>query len=403
MPKKKLTHPFISNLDKPKKRTEYYDTIVDGLLLRVTKAGHKAFALAYGPKGKRYTIGTFPSVGLAEAREVAKKLRIEIALGNDPQAEKIANRNKPKAKTVEDLAKAFKKRHLPKLRQSTRDDYERRIDNKILPELGKIPLESITRLDIIELLEKIAEDEQAPVNSNRIRSILSSMFSFGVNRGMLEQNIVFSIKPLGKVSRRKRYYSPDEIKRIWDAFELEEEPYRSLFKFLQICGQRSGETRQMRWDYIENGIWTIPAELTKANRTHEVPLPFMALDVLKEVKDYSWDSDYVFMSPVLDNEPVDWLQKAAGRVRKASGVKDFRLHDLRRTMATYMAGMRTDRTVLGKVLNHKGLAGDDQVTAIYDRYNYREEKIAALDKWNNKLDQILKGEIEKTNLLKMGS
>lgn len=403
MPKKKLTHPFISNLDKPKKRTEYYDTIVDGLLLRVTKNGHKAFALAYGTKGKRYTIGTFPSVGLAEAREVAKKLRIEIALGNDPQAEKIANRNKPKAKTVEDLANAFKKRHLPKLRQTTRDDYERRIDNKILPELGKIPLESITRLDIIELLEKIAEDEKAPVNSNRIRSILSSMFSFGVNRGMLEHNIVFSIKPLGKESRRKRFYSPDEIIKIWDAFEVEEEPYRSLFKFLLICGQRSGETRMMKWSYIENGIWTIPAELTKANRTHEVPLPFMALDVLKEVKLYSWDSDYVFKSPVLDNEPVDWLQKASGRVRKASGVKDFRLHDLRRTMATYMAGMRTDRTVLGKVLNHKGLAGDDQVTAIYDRYNYREEKIAALAKWNNKLDQILKGEIEKTNLLKMGS
>jgi integrase len=403
MPKKKLTHPFITNLEIPKKRTEYYDTVVNGLLLRVTKTGHKAFALAYGTKGKRYTIGTFPSVGLAEARDVAKKLKIEIALGNDPQAEKVANRNKPKAKTVADLAKVFEKKHFPTLRQSTRDDYKRRINNTIIPKLGKIPLETITRLDIIELLEEIAEDNNAPVNSNRIRSILSSLFSFGVNRGMLDHNIVLSIKPLGKASTRKRYYTPEEIVSIWDAFELEEEPYRSLFKMLLICGQRSGETRQTRWDHIQKGVWTIPAELTKANRTHEVPLPFMALEVLRDVKNYSWDSDYIFKSPVLDNEPVDWLQKAAGRVRRASKVEDFRLHDLRRTAATYMAGMRTDRTVLGKILNHKGLAGDDQVTAIYDRYNYREEKKTALTKWNTKLNKILRGEVKSTNLLKMSS
>lgn len=389
MPKMKLTHQLLANQKPPKKRKEIYDTLVNGLFVRITKTGNITFGLAYGSKGKRYTIGVFPTIGLAEARDVAKKLKIKVALGEDPQANKIAKRDAQKPMSVLELSESFKERYLPKLKDSTSSDYKRRIDNYIIPALGSIPANELSRRDIIKLLESIAEDKGRPVQSNRVKSILSSMYSYAVNRALVEHNPVKGIKPLGKEKRRKRYYSESEIISIWEAFNQEPEPYCSLFKMLLICGQRSGETRKMKWDDISDGIWTIPEEDTKAGRRHRIPIPYLAMDILKIMQSISGASDFVFSSPVLNNEPIAWLQKASGRVKKSSGVEDFRLHDLRRTTATYLASLKTERTVLGKILNHKGLAGDNQVTAVYDAFDYMKEKKEALNKWNHKLYEIL--------------
>jgi len=395
MPKTRLTHNFITNIrppNKPGKRVEHYDTVVEGLLLRITSTGHKSFCLRYGEEGKRFTIGKADDISLAQARDFAKDLKYKVRHGEDPQADKIKKRRSPKAKTVNDLSNVYKARHLPNLKESTRKDYERRIDNFILPTLGKLEVNEVERYHVIELLEDIAEgDSPAPIQSNRVRAILSSMYNFGLNRGIANTNPVQSIKPLGKENKRKRVYERSEIKNLWKTFDSLNEPFKSLFKMLLICGQRAGETRIMRWDQIEDGIWTIPPENTKAKRVQMLPLPPLALEVLEERKKSPQQSDYVFAGSMNPKEPIGWLQKVAGEVRKTSEVKDFRLHDLRRTVATYMAELGVDRTTLGKVLNHKGLAGDSQVTAIYDRHDYLEEKREALEKWNNKLNHDANG------------
>ena len=402
MSNRKLTYTFVSNVQPPDsgKRDEYYDSIVKGLLVRVTHTGHKSFIFRYGDKGKRYTIGSFSDMTIAEARDKARDLKERVRQGHDPQAEKIARRNRPRDLTVKDLAKVFKEKHLPSLKQTTRDDYTRRIENFIEPALGKMRIKDVQRHHVIEVLEEIAENgsdgKGSPIQSNRVRAIMSSMFNFGINRGIADHNPVQHVKPLGKEKQRKRVYSEAEIRTIWKVFDELDEPYRSLFKMLLICGQRAGETRMMRWDEIkENMIWVIPAEKTKAGREQHLPLPDMALTVLDGIKPLTGTSSYVFESPVKRNEPVAWLQKVAGDVRKATKINDFRLHDLRRTAASYMAELGVDRTVLGKVLNHKGLAGDDQVTAIYDRHEYIQEKRNALARWNHVLTEILTGEREK--------
>ncbi len=393
MPKTKLTHSFIANVDLPKTqggRTEYYDTVVEGLALRVTSTGHKSYCLRYGENGKRFTIGKADDFSLADARNFARDLKYKVRHGEDPQAEKVKKRRVPKAKTLSDLATVFFERHLPGLKESTSKDYKRRINNFILPRLGKFDVNEVERYHVIELLEDIAEgDNPAPIQSNRVRAILSSMYSFGINRGIADTNPVQFIKPLGKENRRKRVYTRSEIKTLWSTFDSIHEPFCSLFKMLLICGQRAGETRIMRWDQIHDDIWTIPAENTKAKRTQVIPLPELALQVLDERKETLQRSDYVFASTVHPEDPISWLQKVAGEVRTKSKISDFRLHDLRRTVATYMAELQVDRTTLGKVLNHKGLAGDNQVTAVYDRHDYLEEKREALNRWNENLKQII--------------
>ena len=393
MPKKKLTSAFITKSKPPVKkgaRIEFYDTVVEGLILRVTSTGYKSYSLRYGDDGTRYTIGKADDISLSDARDFARDLRFKIRQGEDPQAEKVKARRSTKASTVSDLAEMYKKRHLPHLKESTLKDYTRRIDNFILPSLGKLPIEDVERYHVIELLEDIAEgDKPAPIQSNRVRAILSSMFNFGINRGVVDSNPVQHIKPLGKENKRKRVYTEAEVKKLWETFEAIHEPFSSLFKMLLICGQRAGETRLMKWEDVTDNVWTIPAENTKAKRTQVLPLPELATKILDHRKTDLQASDYVFASTVNPTEPINWLQKVAGQVRTESKIEDFRLHDLRRTVATYMAELKVDRTTLGKVLNHKGLAGDTQVTAVYDRHDYLEEKRNALNIWNNKLLEII--------------
>jgi integrase len=112
------------------------------------------------------------------------------------------------------------------------------------------------------------------------------------------------------------------------------------------------------------------------------------------MKPITGNKQYVFNSLKSDNEPVTWIHNAKIRIKKISGVSDFRPHDLRRTMASNLAEMGVNRTVLGKILNHKGLSGDSSVTAIYDRYDYLEEKREALENWSQSLVLYAKSQLE---------
>lgn len=402
MGKENLTHHMLAAL-KVDKRTEIFDEVVKGLGVRVSPSSSKTFFYRYRINGnlKRFKIGTFPGIGLAAARDEARALKVEVTRGNDPQLVKAKKKAPaPKLTTFTDLCDRFKARHLPTLRKSTRLEYNRIIDKELIPLLGKKPATEVSRKEIVDLLDTIAIDGGKPTLSNRVRAVLSSIFSFGIDKAILDVNPVLYVKRKKKETKRDRVYSLEELKTLWKAFEEQDQPVQSVYKLLLICGQRSGETRRMKWSDVDfnKHIWRIPEEETKANRTHIVPLPEMAIEILNSLKQLSTDSEYVFQSPLLKNQPVKWLQKASDRIKKfkdtennLAQVSDFRVHDLRRSMASYLAELGTNRTVLGKILNHKGLAGDDQVTAIYDRYDYMDEKRKALNIWNDKLKEIIEG------------
>lgn len=387
---KMLTHTYINNIDPPDKRIEIYDELIDNLAVRVTPTGYKTFIYRYGSKGKRYTIGKFPNIGLAKARDIAKDLAADIAKGKDPQEEKKAKRKKKDLPTFGELVEEFKKLHLPTLRESTRKEYERIIDNELLPDLKTIPAKEVEKGRIRELLDKKALKDESPTMANRIRARLSRIYSFGIGRGWVESNPVQGIPTYKNGNtKRDRFYSKKEIKELWKFFEMRKEPTQSVLKMLLITGQRKTETTRMKWSDLNDGIWTIPAELAKNKEPHEVPLSEMALEIIDKMHEKNGDSDYVFKSPQKENEPISWLTRARVFIQDNSKVPDFRPHDLRRTVATYMAKLKVDRTVLGKILNHKGLAGDTQVTAIYDRHSYTDEKRQALDQWSNYLKEII--------------
>jgi hypothetical protein len=204
MPKQKLTDSFIRGLTKPEKITVYYDSVSSGLALRHSKAGSKTFKFRYYFAGKHrnYKIGTYPEIGLRDARKKVIDLRADIQDGLDPQQQR--NLRRKRSTTFEELCQRFQKIHLPTLRETTAKTYNHRINRFLLPRFGNVPADKITRELIIELLEDIAFELDTPIQSNRTRAVLSSIFSFGLQRGVVEFNPVKVTNPLGNEVKRDR-------------------------------------------------------------------------------------------------------------------------------------------------------------------------------------------------------
>lgn len=412
--REKLTDAFIKggkpdkDVKEEGKRIEIYDTMrgVSGLVLRVTLTGHRSFAFRYWYNGqsRQYTIGKYGTWSLVDARNETKKLKKLIDKGVDPVAERQNKRKAITPKTFEELATHYKDIHLPSLREKTRAEYTRIIDRELIPAFGKRWAKELTKGEITTLLDKKAIKEGSKTMANRIRTRLHSIYEFGISRGIVQQNPVSGTKPYeGGENESERYYTKQEICDLWDSFEQQNEPVRSYLKIITLTGQRRAETLYMKWKQVcyvkeekfKGWVWSIPAELSKSKRVHEVPLSGLAIEIIENLKERVEGNPYVFASLTSDNPiGLKTVKRAVTDVRDISGITDFRLHDMRRSVATNLAELGTAQMVVSKILNHKSGGGGSAVTRIYNRYEYRKERQQALNRWSNYLQQILTGETE---------
>lgn len=416
MPKQKLTDVFIRNV-KVDDRTDFIDTQTDGLILRVSTTGKKVFQYRYynlEGKKRRIQLGTYPALSLQDARKETMSVMASVANYKDPAQEKAELKSNTKQALIEvvtfnDLADLFIKRHLPPLRPRTSAEYERIINTELRPVFGQQSVDSIKRRDVIELIDQIADDRGKPRMANLVRAVLSKIFSFGSEREFVNTNPVIGTKQkaAGR-TKRDRVYSDEEIRIIWHAFEQQAEPIRTYLKMLLLLGQRRTETARMKWADVDlaKRTWVIPETDTKGKRKHTIALPGLAIEMLSQLHQLTGHATYVFKSPKGD-QPLRWVQQMIYRVREITlddkNVPDFKIHDLRRTAASNMAALGVERTVLGKLLNHAGLSGDDQVTAIYDRHDYLNEMQDALERWSHQLSAIVTGETQEARIIKMKS
>lgn len=416
MPKTNFT-----NLSRSKKifdvekQTDYYDTKKSGLGLRVSPGGTKTFFYRYRLNGKsrRFTIGLFDEFSVTEARDKTDELRVMVRNGEDPQGIRNAKKNKSKETTFKELSDIYDGIHLPMLRDSSQNYHTWAIGSKVLPVFGKMDLKEITKGDVVKLLDGIAIDGGARATANKVRSRLHHMFEFAKSRSYVIENPVSDTKPYeGGNNESERYYESDEINLIWDAIEGLAEPVRSYLKIIVLTGQRRTETHMMQWKDIqfvtdrdfEGWVWKIPKEYAKSNRDHIVPLSPLALEVINDLKNDS-DNPFVFSSILKNDIPIGLktIKRATKQIRDESGVSDYRLHDTRRTVATWLAKLGTPAEVVSKVLNHKTGGGGSLVTRIYNRYEYRKERQIALNKWANEINKIVTGESAKIHELKKTS
>jgi len=405
---KSLNDSRIKAYKAPQKTKKLYDRgegSVPGLYVNVYPTGRRVFFLRYQINKKRedFRIGEYPEIGLAEARELAKRVNISVADGHNPAADRRRNRNKPDAMTIADLAEAYKAEYLPNKKESTQITYTSRI-NKIVRKFGKVPVDELSGRDIKVWLRSVAEKH--PISANRLQAILSSMYSHATepDQGYTTNHPLKGMKKISEERQREPDYSNDDIRSLWEAFEEQAEPLQSLLKMLLLTGQRLGETRRMKWADIDpdRGIWIIPKEETKGGRTHTVPLSKTLIDLLENVHMLTGKSDYVFLSPMKENEPLAHFFGAVKRIRKYEGLEGFRIHDLRHIAITGMISLGIDMVHVGKTVAHKGLGKEYVITSRYAHYEYLDEKKIALNKWANHLQAVIAGEAETTKFFKIG-
>ena len=383
-----LTDRTVRGLDTGgKAQADFWDTRVTGFGVRVSAEGRKTWVLRYRVQGRqrRMSLGTYPSLGLADARVAARRALGRVAHGEDPAAEKRAE---ARAETFAQLADLYMEKHAKVRKKSWRSD-QRLIDVELLPALGPRKVYDIKRSDVRALADAIAE-RGAPIVANRTLALLRKMFNVVIDleQDGVDANPCLRIRPPGVERRRDRVLSQAEIREMWRALEPEDAVVRGLFKLRLLTAQRGDEVHRLRWQDLDlnSNWWTIPAEFSKNGLPHRVPLSPPVVAIITEHQRAVRSATWVFPSLVHD-QPVANIYSALKRVKKRSTVS-FEPHDLRRTAASMMTSAGVSRVVIGKILNH----AEPGVTAVYDRHSYDPEKRGALDAWGQQVEQILQRE-----------
>jgi len=387
----------VESLQAGPKRIQVFDKSQPNLALRIAASGVKSWSVVYKWNGrmKRLTIGTYPAVSLADARNRAFDALRNVARGDDPQAQKISIRE---AGTFAELAAQYMEEWAKINKRSWRED-QRKFDVYLLPKWKHAKASAITIDDVELLLEQLAL--RAPIQANRVRALIRHVYAWALakrtrrKKYALENNPCAFVPKLAKERARDRVYSDDELKALWKAFDAIG-VVGDLFKLQLLTAARPGEVSEMDWNELDltRAIWTQPSARTKNRKVHVVPLSKSAVRILEarrqhqaELKNVAKrDSRFVFHNPRNPNLALTWLQKAGERVRAESRVGDFRPHDLRRSCATRLAEMGVPDAVLKMVLNHS--LGSD-ITGVYNQYKYFEERKQALDAWSKRLTVIV--------------
>jgi integrase len=370
-------------------RVTYWDSNPKGFGLRVTDGGQKTWVLMYRHKGRQrwYTIGTYPPLSLADARQITKDKLADVQKGVDPaERGKEERRAAAGLDSFAHLAETYLVKHAREHKKpsSIRED-ERNIAKELLPIWGSRKATEITKADVISLIEDIAE-RPARIHANRILALISKMFNFGIQRDLVQSNPAHKVPKPGKERERERTLNDDELLAVWGAIAAEPRHFQVMFKVMLLTGQRRSEVRLMQWSELEMkaGWWTIPGARTKNKRTHRVPLTNEVRALLESMRSDGAAGEYVFVGRFGDG-PLSSPQKALKRIVERSGV-NFTVHDLRRTLATGLGELGFGRTVIAKVLNHS----EPGVTRIYDRHTYDREKLDALTRWERRLMELVK-------------
>jgi len=412
-----LTDKQIANLKPKIYRYEVMDG--HGLFVRVSHTGNKTWVFRYrfgdALKPRRMTLGTYPRMTLASARELHARAMQDLQKGIDPGAVEQAEKTKRKAEpTFKDLLEEF---WITELSKTPSGSARRKlVERDALPVWSSHKVTSIKRREAVILLDGVRD--RAPITANRLQSVLVRMFNFASERGIIEFSPLAGMKR-GKEKARSRILTDAETKQLWSALDLENKstdiyaPTKLALKMILLSGQRPGEVCGMALDEITNEKWTIPETRTKNGEVQDVPLTPMMQEIIEQARVYAGQSRYVFTSPrsPLYNfkkpekaKPKDddvalgrvALSRALQRNWTAMGIKSqFTPHDLRRTLRTRLAELGVSDIVAERVLGHK-LQG---MLAIYNRHDYFVEKRQALERWENRLREILEMPDENANIL----
>jgi len=345
------------------------DDALRGFAVRITAAS-KTFVLEKEIHGRvrRLSLGRYGALTLDQARTVAREKLVQIAQGKDPVAERQMSRAAP---TFGDLIDLYTARHLPLKKSRINDEG---ILRHHLAHWRPRRLDAITRAEIIDLHTTIGTTPStviragrpvarpAPRLANSVLTLLSSLFNLATDWGLYAgPNPTVRIKKFPEVSRT-RFVSARELPKLLAAMQAEPNVFvRAAFFVGLLTGARRDEVLTMRWGDLDlsQRVWTIPT--TKAGRPHVLPLPGPVVNELRKLPRFD-GNEYVFPGRWGRGHLVN-ISKPWARIRKAAGLNDVRVHDLRRTLGSWLVAQGHSLPVIGKALNHASVS----TTQVYAR------------------------------------
>jgi integrase len=379
---KMLTSKAVENATAGVTRREIADRGARGLYLLVQPSGLKSWACRYRVDGKpvKLTIGSFPAVSLAEARQLAATALADVARGNDPAAAKREAKKDHGQDTVERLAAMFIEQHVRrKTRKGTQIGVEATFRREVLPVWGSRPITDIRRRDIADLVNAIAMTR--PVLANRVLAHLSRFFKWCVGRDYIAGSPCIGVERPSAETARNRCLTDDELRSFWAATDTLPAPWGDVFKLLVLSGGRREEIIQLQWREIDlrHRLWTLPAARNKAGVDLVRPLGALAWTIIAAQPTGGNGGEFVF---VRSRSRFDAAKK---KLNAAMGVEDFVTHDLRRVARSLLSRARVESDVAEMCLGHV-LGG---VRGIYDRHAYLEEKRSAYEALEREVDLVI--------------
>ena len=241
-------------------------------------------------------------------------------------------------------------------------ELENRFQKHLIPDLGGRTrvLSTITKAELRDLIET-KEDQGYPVAARTTYEVLNPFFKWCLGKDLILSNPLSTLPPPGIPKSRDKILSESEIKAIWKAtFDMP--LWGPFYRLLMLTCQRRNEVAGIQYGEIYNNEWTIPGSRTKNGRSHLVHLSTSAMTIIES-------------KPEFIGRQVSGFSKAKRTIDRLSGVKNWRIHDLRRTGATTMQRLGVLPDHIELILNHssKGVKG------IYQRFQYLEERKDALE------------------------
>lgn len=387
------------------KRQELVDG--DGLYLDITPGGATVWRYRYRLNGRRekITVGAYPKIGLAEARDhrailagrAAKSKHVE-GVASPAQAreqEKQAGRVAKLAGTVEDLGK----RYLAHLRKHGKkaNSIEWHVNSYIAPELGAIRTPELTADQIRRLCNKIKS--KAPASAREVLGTIKRMMKLAIADGLISSNPAADIDPATYAPKesRERSLTIDELRAFLQGCEGGgvSPLVSAALRLILLTMARKNEVIKAPWSEFNLGqaMWELPAERTKNKKPHMVPLSAQAMAILKTIRPELDDEEPItnyskWVFPGLAGKPLsDSTLNEALKSNRWFDLPHFTVHDLRRTASTILHEQGWNSDVIEKALNHT-MPG---VRGIYNRAEYLDQRREMLQAWANYLDALKAG------------
>lgn len=369
-----------------------------GLFLLVQPNGGKWWRLKYRHNGKAglLSLGTYPDIGLKQARQQRQDARKLLADGVDPSEQRKADKAEAKAargNSFAALAEAWYNRKAKEWAPATAAKVRTYLDRDLIPALGNRPIAEVRRRDLIEVLAKI--EQRGALNiAKKCREWLSGIFRYALVAEVIEANPATDLHIVAAIGAPTRHYPhlpetelPDFMHAL-DGYGGDPGTVRAI-KLLLLTGCRPGELRGAPWAEIDldTATWTIPAARMKMRRDHVIPLPAQAVELLREQAALTGHRALIFSNrdkpllPISENTMGQALNRMGYKGRQTA-------HGFRHLISTALNERGYNRDWIETQLSH----GDDNaIRAVYNKAEYLDQRREMMQDWADHLDALRRG------------